>query len=183
MKKGILFLSIIFIMMLLCTSCDGPTRYLSTGNYELQYVTYYGKRDEPGPSIKYPEELKVFDKLKYELKEITEEEYEQANGQNVFIDIYSNYKPEKVYLYLEVYLYYTDSDEFEKVECNNIEIASEGQNSYIYLGDCAFKINNVDYEGVIWLKFSTNKSGTGTQEIAIVFKNDEYAMKFTEINK
>lgn len=179
MKKGVLCLSIIFIMMLLCTSCDGPTRYLSTGNYELQYVTYYGLEDKEN----YPEELMVFNKLKYKLKEITEEEYEQANGQNVFIDIYSNYKPEKVYLYLEVYLYYIESEEVEKVECNNIEIANEGQNPYVYLGDCVFKINNVDYEGVIYLKFSTNKSGTGTQEIIIVFNEDEYGILFSEMNK
>ncbi len=183
MKKGVLCLSVIFIMMLLCTSCDGATRYLSTGNYELQYVTYYGMLDEPNLPTNYPEELMVFNKLKYELKEITEEEYEQANGQNVFIDIYSNYKPEKVYLYLEVYLYYAESEEVEKVECNNIEIANEGQNPYVYLGDCVFKINNVDYEGVIYLKFSTNKSGTGTQEIIIVFNEDEYGILFSEMNK
>ena len=183
MKKGVLCLSVIFIMMLLCTSCDGPTRYLSTGNYELQYVRYFGNWDEPNLPTNYPEELMVFNKLKYELKEITEEEYEQADGQNVFIDIYSNNKPEKVYLYLEVYLYYAESEEIEKVECNNIEIANEGQNPYVYLGDCVFKINNVDYEGVIYLKFSTNKSGTGTQEIAIVFNEDEYGILFSEMNK
>lgn len=170
-------------MMLLCTSCDGATRYLSTGNYELQYVTYYGMLDEPNLSINYPEELMVFNKLKYELKEITEEEYEQADGQNVFIDIYSNYKPEKVYLYLEVYLYYAESKEVEKVECNNIEIANEGQNPYVYLGDCAFKINGRGYNGFICLYFSTNKSGTGTQEIAIVFNEDEYVILFSEMNK
>lgn len=178
MKKGVLCLSVIFIMMLLCTSCDGPTRYLSTGNYELQYVTYYGLEDKEN----YPEELMVFNKLKYELKEITEEEYEQADGQNVFIDIYSNNKPEKVYLYLEAYLYYTESEEVEKVECKNIEVV-QYENPYHYEGECTFKINDRGYNGFVCLYFSTNKSGTGTQEIAIVFNEDEYVILFSEINK
>lgn len=182
MKKGVLCLSIIFIMMLLCTSCDGPTRYLLTGNYELRYVRYFGNWDEPNLPTNYPEELMVFNKLKYELKEITEEEYEQANGQNVFIDIYSNYKPEKVYLYLEVYLYYTESEEVEKVECKNIEVV-QYENPYHYRGDCTLKINNTNYTGIIGLYFSTDKSGTGTQEIAIVFNEDEYVILFSEINK
>lgn len=182
MKKGVLCLSIIFIMMLLCTSCDGATRYLSTGNYELQYVTYYGMLDEPNLPTNYPEELMVFNKLKYKLKEITEEEYEQANGQNVFIDIYSNNKPEKVYLYLEAYLYYTESEEVEKVECKNIEVV-QYENPYHYEGECTFKINDRGYNGFVCLYFSTNKSGTGTQEIAIVFNEDEYVILFSEINK
>lgn len=178
MKKGVLCLSVIFIMMLLCTSCDGPTKYLSIGNYELQYVTYYGLEDKEN----YPEELKVFDKLKYELKEITEEEYERADGQNVFIDIYSNNKPEKVYLYLEVYLYYAESEEVEKVECKNIEVV-QYENPYHYEGECTFKINDRGYNGFVCLYFSTNKSGTGTQEIAIVFNEDEYVILFSEMNK
>lgn len=177
MKKILLVLSLLLVFV--CTSCDGAKGYLSTGNYELQYVTYYGLEDKEN----YPEELKAFNKLKYELKRITKEEYEQANGQNVFIDFYSNNKPEKVYLYLEVYIYYASSDEFEKVESKNIEIAYNGQNPYHYRGECAFKINNIDYTGIIGLYFSTRKDGSGNQEIVLTFDEKEYVMKFSEINK
>lgn len=178
MKKYYIFLSLLLVFV--CTGCDGPQRYLSTGNYELLNVRYYVLKE----NVDYPEELKVFDKLKYSLKRITEEEYEQANGQNVFIDIYPLNKSEKVYLNIEVYLYYADSDEFEKIETKNIESTFSGaSNPYVYLGECTFKINKIEYEGLINLSFSTNKSGTGTQEIAIIFTEKEYVAKFSETNK
>lgn len=178
MKKVLFILSLLLVFV--CTSCDGPQRYLSTGNYELRNVRYYGLIE----NIDYPEELKVFDKLKYELKRITEEEYEQANGQNVFIDIYPLNKSEKLYLNIEVYIYYADSDKFEKIECKNIESTFSGaSNPYDYFGECTFKINETEYEGFINLCFSSNKSGTGTKDIGIISNEKEYVMNFCEINE
>lgn len=158
----------------MCTSCES-SKALSTGNYELQYVTYYGYDVEEN----YPEELKVFDRLKYELKRITEEEYEEANGQNVFIDVYSNGKSQKIYLYLELYLYYTGSDEFEKIESENIKLFYPDMR-YDYSGECTFKINNEDYAGIVYLCFKPGGYSSGTQEISIKFTKEEYVMKFSD---
>ncbi len=174
MKKVCLLLSLFVI--LLCTGCDGTNKYLPTGEFELEYVSCYGLEDKED----FPEELKVFDKLKYNLKEITKEEYEQANGENVFIDIHSNEKETKKYLSLEVYVYYMNSDRYEKIEAKNIELFSY-DNPYEYDGECTFKINGIDYEGIIDLCFFTYKSGSGPQKIALIFKERKYCILFSEV--
>ncbi len=74
MKKILIAISI--IMLLICAGCVPPLYPIETGEYYAE-----GEKEN-----------KVFKKAKLEIYEITKEEYELANGINVFESVFSDQK-------------------------------------------------------------------------------------------
>ena len=98
MKKICILLSLIFVLM--CSGCGIKMEPILEG-------TYYSYDEENN---------ETFSKAKFIIKEISKEEYEQANGKNVFIDGSTYFKEDKIYLSIEFYLYAIATEQYELVK-------------------------------------------------------------------
>lgn len=126
MKKICILFSL--MIMLLCSGCELKREPLLEGTY----VSYDEKNTE------------VFSDAKFTIKEITKEEYELANGENVFIDAASPYyKDEKIYLSIELYLYAIETEQYEFATLTELEF-KDGTNQY-YKGKINLKIKDNIY--------------------------------------
>lgn len=105
MKKGVLCLSVIFIMMIICSGCVPTMEPILEGTY----VSYDERNTE------------VFSDAKFTIKEITKEEYEEANGENVFIDASTYFNEEKRYIFIELYLYSVETEQYELATLNDLK--------------------------------------------------------------
>lgn len=114
--------------MLICSGCVPEMKPILEGTY-----------------VSYDEENNTtFSKSKFTIKEITEKEYEEANGINVFIDGSTHQKQEKRYLSIEFYLYSVETEEYEKADLKDLKYAKgtgHGYDGSIYL-----EINEKVYE-------------------------------------
>ena len=102
MKKICILLSLIFVLM--CSGC-GPTKK------PLLEGTFYSIE----VSSKNEDMKDKFSEAKVTIKEITKEEYEEANGVNVLIDGYTSQIEEKRYLSIELYLYAIETAQYDFV--------------------------------------------------------------------
>lgn len=131
MKKICILLSL--MIMLICSGCGPTKKPLLEGTYSSDKFEF---RDE---------EIKdKFSQAKVILKEITKEEYEKANGVNVLIDGYTSQIEEKRYLSIELYLYATETEQYELVtlfDFNYVENTQQVFQSKSYL-----KVNNNEYQ-------------------------------------
>ncbi|MCM1259905.1 MAG: hypothetical protein NC182_03085 [Prevotella sp.] len=93
------------IIMLICSGCGPIKKPILEGKYSSKAFNFHN------------EDMKdVFSEAKVTIKEITKEEYEEANGINVFIDGYTSQIEEKRYLSIEIYLYSIETEQYEKVK-------------------------------------------------------------------
>ena len=131
MKKMCSLLSLIFVLM--CSGC-GPTKK------PLLEGTFYSIE----VSSKNEDMKDKFSEAKVTIKEITKEEYEEANGVNVLIDGYTSQIEEKRYLSIELYLYAIETAQYELVtlyELHFLEGTQQMFHSKAYL-----KINDNEYQ-------------------------------------
>ena len=103
MKKICILFSL--IMMLMCSGCGPTKKPILEGTYSSNKFRFHNE-----------ERKNEFSQAKVTIKEITKEEYEEANGVNVFIDGYTSQIEEKRYLSIELYLYAVETDQYEKVK-------------------------------------------------------------------
>lgn len=133
MKKIYILLSI--MIMLLCSGC-----FLGIGGIPNM---------EPileGTYVSYDEEnTEVFSNAKFSIKEITKEEYEEANGENVFIDAstYLKDEDEKRYLFIELYLYSVETKQYELATLNDLDYRVG--TGHCYSGKITLNINDNMY--------------------------------------
>lgn len=130
MKKICILLSLIFVLM--CSGC-GPTKK------PLLEGTFYSIE----VSSKNEDMKDKFSEAKVTIKEITKEEYEEANGVNALIDGYTSQIEEKRYLSIELYLYAIETAQYELVtlyELHFLEGTQQMFHSKAYL-----KINDNEY--------------------------------------
>ena len=118
--------------------CSGCVPHI----YPLLEGTYYSEEEKAN---------EYFTKAKYELSEITKEQYEEAKGVNVFIDASSRGSNTKRYLLFELYLFCVATDQYEQVTITNYEY-NEGTR-YFYDGYAKLQIGNNIYEGEVGGEF------------------------------
>ena len=154
-KKGLI---IIFLILIICTSCDRPPRVYGT---PVREGTFTWDIDDSGCSLdaikgderyEFPtydelhrkEEVREeFDlKFRLEVKEISQEEYEKANGLNVLKDL--TYKGKNKYYSIKVLVGYS-FDTLEQVDyIYKRESASKNDFDYMYdRGSIIFKKEEV----------------------------------------
>ena len=75
-------------------------------------------------------ENKVFKKAKLEMYEITKEEYELANGINVFEDATYRGKENHRYLSIKIYVYSEETQNYELVTLSEIKFAEGTPHRY-----------------------------------------------------
>ena len=127
MKKILIAISI--FMLLICAGCV-PTLYpIETGEYYAD-----GEKEN-----------KFFKKAKLEMYEITKEEYELANGINVFEDATYRGKENHRYLSIKIYVYSEKTQNYELVTLSEIKFA-EGT-PHCYNGKSYLKIGDIEYNG------------------------------------
>ena len=150
-KKGLI---IIFLILIMCTSCDRPPRVYGTpvrkctftwdindsgcsldaikGDERYEFPTY----DELHRKEEVREEFDL--KFRLEVKEISKEEYEKANGLNVLKDL--TYKGKNKYYSIKVLIGYS-FDTLEQIDFIYIkEWNDKNDFDYIYdRGDIIFK--------------------------------------------
>lgn len=97
-----------------------------------------------GTYASYDEEnTEVFSEAKFTIKEITKEEYEEANGENVFIDASTYFNEEKRYIFIELYLYSVETEQYELATLNDLEY-KEGT-GHCYKGKITLNIDEDIY--------------------------------------
>ena len=154
-KKGLI---IIFLILIICTSCDRPPRVYGT---PVRECTFTWDIDDSGCSLdaikgderyEFPtydelhrkEEVREeFDlKFRLEVKEISQEEYEKANGLNVLKDL--TYKGKNKCYSIKVLIGYS-FDTLEQVDyIYKKERAHKNDFNYIYdRGSIIFKKDKV----------------------------------------
>ena len=127
MKKILIAISI--FMLLICAGCV-PTLYpIETGEYYAD-----GEKEN-----------KFFKKAKLEMYEITKEEYELANGINVFEDATYRGRENHRYLSIKIYVYSEKTQNYELVTLSEIKFA-EGT-PHCYNGKSYLKIGDIEYNG------------------------------------
>ena len=127
MKKILIAISI--FMLLICAGCVPKLNPIETGEYYAD-----GEKEN-----------KFFKKAKLEMYEITKEEYELANGINVFEDATYRGKENHRYLSIKIYVYSEETQNYELVtlsETKFIEGTPQG-----YLGKSYLKIGDTEYNG------------------------------------
>ncbi len=159
MKKICILFSL--IMMLMCSGCGPILEPLIEGTY----TSYNEKKNE------------TFSKGKFTIKEITKEEYEEANGINVFIDGYIPQKDEKRYLSIELYLYAVETEQYELVKLIDVKYSTgTGQcyygNAYLEIGD---KVYEDDYIAIVFY-YGGDKNHAGV--VLFDKTNDEFRSDF-----
>lgn len=131
MKKICILLSL--MIMLICSGCGPTKKPLLEGTYSSDKFEF---RNE--------ETKDKFNQAKVTLKEITKEEYEKANGVNVFIDGYTSQIEEKRYLSIELYLYATETEQYELVTLFDIDYVENTQQ--VFQSKSYLKVNNNEYQ-------------------------------------
>ena len=127
MKKILIAISI--FMLLICAGCV-PTLYpIETGEYYAE-----GEKEN-----------KFFKKAKLEMYEITKEEYELANGINVFEDATYRGKENHRYLSIKIYVYSEETQNYELVTLSEIKFIEGTPQGY--LGKSYLKIGDAEYNG------------------------------------
>ena len=127
MKKILIAISI--FMLLICAGCV-PTLYpIETGEYYAD-----GEKEN-----------KVFKKAKLEIYEITKEEYELANGINVFEDATYRGRENHRYLSIKIYVYSEETQNYELVTLSEIKFIEGTPQGY--LGKSYLKIGDTEYNG------------------------------------
>ena len=127
MKKILIAISI--FMLLICAGCV-PTLYpIETGEYYAE-----GEKEN-----------KFFKKAKLEMYEITKEEYELANGINVFEDATYRGKENHRYLSIKIYVYSEETQNYELVTLSEIKFIEGTPQGY--LGKSYLKIGDTEYNG------------------------------------
>lgn len=127
MKKILIAISI--FVLLICAGCV-PTLYpIETGEYYAE-----GEKEN-----------KVFKKAKLEIYEITKEEYELANGINVFEDATYRGKENHRYLSIKIYVYSEETQNYELVTLSEIKFIEGTPQGY--LGKSYLKIGDIEYNG------------------------------------
>lgn len=159
MKKICILFSL--IMMLMCSGCGPILEPLIEGTY----TSYNEEKNE------------TFSKGKFTIKEITKEEYEEANGINVFIDGYIPQKDEKRYLSIELYLYAVETEQYELVKLIDVKYSTgTGQcyygNAYLEIGD---KVYEDDYIAIVFY-YGGDKNHAGV--VLFGKTNDEFRSDF-----
>jgi len=125
---------------------------LETGIWYSESICEYFDDGSNNGQVHFKEST-LFSKAKYELKEITKEEYEEANGENVFIDAYTMYDQEKRYMQVKLYLMPIDGEEYILAKLTNI-IHTHGKNAgYQYDGNIHIDLNNTKYDVDLLLFF------------------------------
>ena len=127
MKKILIVISI--IMLLICAGCVPPLYPIETGEYYAE-----GEKEN-----------KVFKKAKLEIYEITKEEYELANGINVFEDATYRGKENHRYLSIKIYVYSEETQNYELVTLSEIKFIEGTPQGY--LGKSYLKIGDTEYNG------------------------------------
>ena len=143
MKKICILLSL--MIMLFCSGCVPEMKPILEGTY-----------------VSYDEENNTtFSKSKFTIKEITKEEYEDANGINVFIDGSTHQRQEKIYLSIEFYLYSVETEEYENVTLSNLSYTMGTK--HCYNGEAYLKINDKvykdDYASFAFYYFGDDNAG------------------------
>lgn len=159
MKRIGLIFSLFIVLM--CSGCGPILEPLIEGTY----TSYNEEKNE------------TFSKGKFTIKEITKEEYEEANGVNVFIDGYIPQKDEKRYLSIELYLYSVETNQYEKVKLIDIEYSTgTGHcyygNAYLEIGD---KVYEDDYISIAFYYFDDKNR---VNMILFYNTNDEFRSDF-----
>ncbi len=131
MKKICILLSL--MMMLICSGCGPTKKPLLEGTFSSDKFEF---RNE--------ETKDKFNQAKVTLKEITKEEYEKANGVNVFIDGYTSQIEEKRYLSIELYLYSTETEQYELVTLFDFDYIENTQQ--VFHSKSYLKVNNNEYQ-------------------------------------
>ena len=126
MKKICILLSLIFVLM--CSGCGIKMEPILEG-------TYYSYDEENN---------ETFSKAKFIIKETNKEEYEQANGKNVFIDGSTYFKEDKIYLSIEFYLYAIATEQYELVTL--IDLKYSTGTGHCYYGKANLMIGDTIYE-------------------------------------
>ena len=127
MKKILIAISI--IMLLICAGCVPPLYPIETGEYYAE-----GEKEN-----------KVFKKAKLEMYEITKEEYELANGINVFEDATYRGRENHRYLSIKIYVYSEETQNYELVTLSEIKFIEGTPQGY--LGKSYLKIGDTEYNG------------------------------------
>ena len=127
MKKILIAISI--IMLLICAGCVPPLYPIETGEYYAD-----GEKEN-----------KFFKKAKLEMYEITKEEYELANGINVFEDATYRGKENHRYLSIKIYVYSEETQNYELVTLSEIKFIEGTPQGY--LGKSYLKIGDIEYNG------------------------------------
>ena len=127
MKKILIAISI--IMLLICAGCVPPLYPIETGEYYAD-----GEKEN-----------KVFKKAKLEIYEITKEEYELANGINVFEDATYRGRENHRYLSIKIYVYSEETQNYELVTLSEIKFIEGTPQGY--LGKSYLKIGDTEYNG------------------------------------
>ena len=127
MKKILIAISI--IMLLICAGCVPPLYPIETGEYYAE-----GEKEN-----------KFFKKAKLEMYEITKEEYELANGINVFEDATYRGKENHRYLSIKIYVYSEETQNYELVTLSEIKFIEGTPQGY--LGKSYLKIGDIEYNG------------------------------------
>ena len=127
MKKILIAISI--FMLLICAGCVPKLNPIETGEYYAE-----GEKEN-----------KFFKKAKLEMYEITKEEYELANGINVFEDATYRGKENHRYLSIKIYVYSEETQNYELVTLSEIKFIEGTPQGY--LGKSYLKIGDTEYNG------------------------------------
>ena len=127
MKKILIAISI--FMLLICAGCVPKLNPIETGEYYAD-----GEKEN-----------KVFKKAKLEIYEITKEEYELANGINVFEDATYRGRENHRYLSIKIYVYSEKTQNYELVTLSEIKFIEGTPQGY--LGKSYLKIGDIEYNG------------------------------------
>lgn len=131
MKKICILLSL--MIMLFCSGCGPTKKPLLEGTYSSNKFRFHNE-----------ERKNEFSQAKVTIKEITKEEYEEANGVNVFIDGYTSQVEEKRYLSIELYLYAIETDQYEMVTLYMLHFVENTQQ--VFHSKAYLKINDKEYQ-------------------------------------
>ena len=127
MKKILIAISI--FMLLICAGCVPKLNPIETGEYYAD-----GEKEN-----------KVFKKAKLEIYELTKEEYELANGINVFEDATYRGRENHRYLSIKIYVYSEETQNYELVTLSEIKFIEGTPQGY--LGKSYLKIGDIEYNG------------------------------------
>ena len=127
MKKILIAISI--FMLLICAGCVPKLNPIETGEYYAD-----GEKEN-----------KFFKKAKLEMYEITKEEYELANGINVFEDATYRGRENHRYLLIKIYVYSEETQNYELVTLSEIKFIEGTPQGY--LGKSYLKIGDIEYNG------------------------------------
>ena len=127
MKKILIAISI--FMLLICAGCVPKLNPIETGEYYAD-----GEKEN-----------KFFKKANLEMYEITKEEYELANGINVFEDTTYRGRENHRYLSIKIYVYSEETQNYELVTLSEIKFIEGTPQGY--LGKSYLKIGDIEYNG------------------------------------